>query len=83
MPPGRTNFLAIPPKRTVPLPDMPAKIRDYIAEHFKDTHPDAFARDIEQLVKMRRSWCEGKEGPEVHREVVTGLLRLVKRGLAG
>jgi hypothetical protein len=74
---SRTNFLSIPPKRTVPLPELPSKIRAYISEHFRDTHPDAFARDIEELVKLRR-WSEGKDGPEVHKEVVVGLLRSVR-----
>ncbi len=71
----RSNFLAIPPKRTLPLPELPSAIRDYIAAHFRDTHPDAFTRDVDQLAKLRRSWCEGPQGSEVHRQVVTGLLR--------
>lgn len=70
---GQVNFLQIPLKRSQPLPTLAQKLRQYIAEHFRDTHPDALKWDIEQLVGMRKDWVE--PAGEVHREFINGLLR--------
>ncbi|GHJ85349.1 hypothetical protein NliqN6_1751 [Naganishia liquefaciens] len=67
------NFLPLPAKLAEPLPDLGDKIRLYIQEHFHDTHPDAFKHDIAQLASLRKQFIEGSKGPEVHREVITGL----------
>ena len=72
-PPRQNNFLPLPAKLAEPLPDLGDKIRLYIGEHFHDTHPDAFKHDIAQLTSLRKQFIEGGKGPEVHREVITGL----------
>lgn len=69
----QNNFLPLPAKQAEPLPDLGDKIRLYIQHHFNDTHPDAFKHDIAQLSGLRKQFIEGGQGPEVHREVVTGL----------
>lgn len=67
-------FLPLPVKRTVPLPELSESIKQYIAEHFKDTHPDTFSHDLNRLSNLRREWVEGERGPEVHVRVVDGLM---------
>lgn len=71
--PSQNNFLPLPAKLAEPLPDLGDKIRQYIQHHFNDAHPDSFKHDIAELTKLRKSFIEGSQGPEVHREVVTGL----------
>lgn len=70
------SFLTIPTKRAAePLTDLPARLKSYIREHFNDVHPDNFTEDIEGLLKLRRNYVDGADGPEVHPEVLNGLYR--------
>ena len=69
----QSNFLPIPPKRAEPLPTLPQHLLNYISTHFRDAHPEAFRKDVEALVKMRRDVVETK--PEAHPEIVKSLMR--------
>jgi programmed cell death 6-interacting protein len=61
------NILAIPHKCSRSLSSHLSKaIRTYIAEHYTDTHPDAFADDIKHYVKLRDECCK----LEVHKSCV-------------
>ncbi len=52
------NILAIPLKSARPLGSHLAEaIRTYISEHYTDTHPDAFAADIKEFVRVRDECC--------------------------
>ncbi|KAJ9095781.1 hypothetical protein QFC20_006576 [Naganishia adeliensis] len=59
------NFLPLPAKLAEPLPDLGDKIRQYIQHHFNDAHPDSFKHDIAELTKLRKSFIEGSQGPEI------------------
>ena len=48
------NILALPGKKSVSLSTrLSHAIRAYISENYTDTHPDAFARDIQDFVRVR------------------------------
>ncbi|WVW85259.1 pH-response regulator protein palA/RIM20 [Kwoniella bestiolae CBS 10118] len=68
-----SNFLPIPAKRALPLPSFSQHLLNYISNHFRDAHPEAFKRDVEALVSMRKEWVEAKV--EGHPEIVRGLMR--------
>ncbi|GMK55878.1 hypothetical protein CspeluHIS016_0209340 [Cutaneotrichosporon spelunceum] len=68
-----TNFLAVPSKQALPLPDLSKHLLQYISSHFRDAHPDAFRRDVDSLVGMRREWVEPKT--ETHPEIAKGLMK--------
>ncbi|SPO38871.1 related to RIM20 - protein involved in proteolytic activation of Rim101p [Pseudozyma flocculosa] len=52
------NILAVPAKRTPSLGAALAQaIRTYIAQSYADTHPDAFARDVRELCRLRDECC--------------------------
>ncbi|ORX38229.1 BRO1-like domain-domain-containing protein [Kockovaella imperatae] len=68
-----SNFLPIPSKRATPLSNLSSQLLSYISNHFRDAHPDAFRKDVDTLVGMRRELVETK--PEAHPEIVKGLMR--------
>ncbi|WWC90377.1 pH-response regulator protein palA/RIM20 [Kwoniella dendrophila CBS 6074] len=68
-----SNFLAVPTKRALPLPSFSQHLLNYISTHFRDAHPEAFKKDVEALVSMRKEWVEAKA--EGHPEIVRGLMR--------
>ncbi|BEI84836.1 hypothetical protein CcaverHIS002_0502370 [Cutaneotrichosporon cavernicola] len=68
-----TNFLAVPSKQALPLPDFSKHLLQYISGHFRDAHPDAFRRDVDSLVAMRREWVDPKT--EAHPEIIKGLMK--------
>lgn len=72
---SKSNFLPLPTKRSVAIPDLGPKLLSYITTNFRDAHPEAFKRDVEQFVTLRREWVEGKG--EAHPEGVKGLMRYV------
>ena len=69
----QSNFLPVPPKRANPLPIFAQHLLNYISSHFRDAHPEAFKKDVEALVAMRREWVEPKA--DAHPEIVRGLMR--------
>lgn len=69
----QSNFLPVPPKRAVSIPNLSQSLLSYITNHFRDAHPEAFRKDVEALVAMRRDWVETKA--EAHPEIVKGLMR--------
>lgn len=71
----QSNFLPLPTKRATPILDLGPKLLSYITNNFRDAHPEAFKRDVEQFVALRREWVEGKG--EAHPEGVKGLMRWV------
>ncbi|WWC71251.1 pH-response regulator protein palA/RIM20 [Kwoniella pini CBS 10737] len=68
-----SNFLPVPTKRALPLPSFSQHLLNYISTHFRDAHPEAFKRDVESLVALRKEWVEAKA--EGHPEIVRGLMR--------
>ncbi|WRT68722.1 pH-response regulator protein palA/RIM20 [Kwoniella shivajii] len=68
-----SNFLPVPAKRALPLPSFSQHLLNYISTHFRDAHPEAFKRDVEALVAMRKEWVEAKA--EGHPEIIRGLMR--------
>lgn len=71
----QSNFLAVPTKRAHPLPTFQTQVLAYISNYFRDAHPDAFKKDVEMLVGMRKEWVESKA--DIHPEIVRGLMRWV------
>ncbi|OCF35794.1 pH-response regulator protein palA/RIM20 [Kwoniella heveanensis BCC8398] len=69
----QSNFLSVPAKRANPLPSFSQHLLTYISTHFRDAHPEAFKKDVEALVAMRKEWVEAKA--EGHPEIVRGLMR--------
>lgn len=69
----QSNFLPLPYKRAGPIPDLGPRLLSYITTHFRDAHPEAFRRDVDQFVALRREWVESKG--EAHPEGVKGLMR--------
>lgn len=67
----------MPTKRAHPLPNYQSQVLGYISNHFRDAHPDAFKKDVEALVGMRKDWVEAKA--DVHPEIVRGLMRYATR----
>lgn len=67
----------MPSKQAQPIPDFSKHLLQYISAHFRDAHPDAFKRDVEALVGMRREWVEPKV--EAHPEIAKGLMKYVWR----
>ena len=63
----------MPNKQATPIPTFSQQLLTYISSHFRDTHPEAFKKDVEQLVAMRRQWVEPKI--EAHPEVAKGLTK--------
>ena len=48
------NVLSIPAKRTPSITaPLTAAIRNYIANNYTDTHPDAFTNDIRDFARLR------------------------------
>ena len=72
----QSNFLPIPSKRALPLPNLSSQLLTYISNHFQDGHPEAFRKDVDALVGMRKELVEAKA--EAHPEVVKGLMRQVQ-----
>ncbi|RSH85698.1 pH-response regulator protein palA/rim20 [Saitozyma podzolica] len=68
-----SNFLPIPTKRADPLPNLPSQLLSYITTHFRDTHPEAFRKDVDALVQLRKEFVEPKS--DAHPAIVQGLLR--------
>ncbi|KAK6911000.1 pH-response regulator protein palA/RIM20 [Kwoniella mangroviensis CBS 8507] len=68
-----SNFLPVPAKRALPLPSFSQHLLTWISNHFRDAHPEAFKKDVEALVAMRKEWVEAKA--EGHPEIVRGLMR--------
>ena len=65
------NILSIPPKRTPAISSpLTTAIRNYIAHNYTDTHPDAFANDIRDFVRLR----DQISSVEVHVSAVEPLL---------
>lgn len=73
--PSQSNFLPIPTKRADPLPNLPTQLLSYITTHFRDTHPEAFRKDVDALVQLRKEFVEPKS--DAHPAIVQGLLRWV------
>lgn len=49
-----SNILSIPRKRTAALSGaLSSAIRNYISQHYTDTHPEAFANDIREFGRLR------------------------------
>lgn len=71
----KSNFLPLPPKRANPLPNLPTQLLSYIGQHFRDAHPEAFRKDVDALVKLRKEFVEPKA--EAHPAVISGLQRFV------
>jgi hypothetical protein len=67
------HFLPLPLKRTEAAPELPSRIKNYISEHFRDTHPEAYASDATQLYTLRREWLQGNGGPDIHPTSLDGL----------
>ncbi|WVR09313.1 pH-response regulator protein palA/RIM20 [Kwoniella sp. DSM 27419] len=70
---AESNFLAVPAKRAAPLTNFSQQLLTYISTHFRDAHPEAFKKDVEALVSMRKEWVEAKA--EGHPEIIRGLMR--------
>ncbi|OWZ77273.1 pH-response regulator protein palA/RIM20 [Cryptococcus neoformans Bt85] len=68
-----SNFLPIPTKAATPLPSFAKHLLDYISAHFRDTHPEAFRKDVDVLVGMRKDWVESKL--EAHPEIIRAFMR--------
>ncbi|WWD19366.1 pH-response regulator protein palA/RIM20 [Kwoniella shandongensis] len=68
-----SNFLPVPTKKATPLPTFSSHLLSYISTHFRDAHPEAFKKDVESLIAMRKEWVEPKG--EAHPEIVRGLMR--------
>lgn len=66
----------MPSKQGSPIPDLSSHLLAYIASHFRDAHPDAFKRDVDTLVGMRREWVNPKV--EAHTEIAKGLIKWVE-----
>jgi hypothetical protein len=81
----KSHFLPVPTKRATPLPNLSSQLLSYIQTHFRDTHPDTFKKDVNDLVSMRKEWVES--GGEVHPEIIRGLMRydllLITRSIVG
>jgi hypothetical protein len=71
----QSNFLPVPTKKSHPVPTYQTQILQYISNHFRDAHPEAFKKDVESLTAMRRDWVEAKA--DIHPEIVKGLMRYV------
>ena len=69
----QSNFLPIPAKKATALPALSQNLLEYISSHFRDAHPEAFRKDVEALVGMRKEWVESKA--EAHPEIVKGLMK--------
>lgn len=66
------NILSIPSKRTPCISAaLTTAIRDYIANNYTDTHPDAFTSDIRDFVRLR----DQVSLLEVHVSAIDALLR--------
>lgn len=72
---SQSNFLPIPTKAATPLPSFAKHLLDYISAHFRDAHPEAFRKDVDVLVGMRKDWVEAKL--EAHPEIIRAFMRLV------
>jgi hypothetical protein len=72
---SQSNFLPIPTKRADPLPNLPSQLLSYITTHFRDTHPEAFRKDVDARVQLRKEFVEPKS--DAHPAIVQGLLRWV------
>jgi programmed cell death 6-interacting protein len=48
----------------------------YITNHFRDAHPEAFDKDVDALVALRKEFVEPKA--DAHPAIVLGLLRWVR-----
>ncbi|WOO78376.1 pH-response regulator protein palA/RIM20 [Vanrija pseudolonga] len=68
-----SNFLAVPSKTAHSVPNSSQQLLQYISQHFRDAHPEAFKQDVQTLVNMRRDFVEPKA--ETHPEIVKGLMR--------
>jgi programmed cell death 6-interacting protein len=69
----------VPGKQASSIPDLSSHLLAYISSHFRDAHPDAFRRDVDTLVGMRREWVNPKA--EAHPEIAKGLIKWVKARL--
>lgn len=61
-------------KRTEQLIEPSQTIKAYIEQHFRDAHPDAFDQDISELIALRRSAVQGKNGPDIHVKTLDALM---------